>query len=172
MKVSVFRCGYRTREAEREREYEVSPLAIVARDNVLYLVCCLWNYGDEMQLALHRMTSAELLDSESSVPDGFDLDAYIARGEFDIVTGEMLRLEARFSRGAAYHLRETPVAADQTLPEQGGDLLLAATVPDTLQLRWWLLGFGADVEVLGPAALREEMAQTARAMSAQYDHNA
>ncbi len=141
----------------------------MARDNVLYLVCCLWNYGDVIQLALHRMASAELLDAEASVPDGFDLDAYIARGEFDIVTGEMLRLEARFSRDAAYHLRETPVAADQTLIDQGGELLLTATVLDTLQLRWWLLGFGADVEVLAPAGLREEMAQTARAMSVRYE---
>ena len=34
-----------------------------------------------------------------------------------------------------------------------------ASVPDTLELRLWLNSFGAEVEVLGPPALREEFAE-------------
>mgnify|MGYP003324733769 CR=1 FL=1 len=33
---------------------------------------------------------------------------------------------------------------------------------DTSQLRWWLLGFGEQVEVIKPAHLREEFRKTAQ----------
>lgn len=35
---------------------------------------------------------------------------------------------------------------------EDGGAEIRATVPDTLQLRWWLLGLGSNVEVLGPEA--------------------
>jgi predicted DNA-binding transcriptional regulator YafY len=33
---------------------------------------------------------------------------------------------------------------------------LMATVKDTQELRWWLLGFGEGVEIIEPASLRAE----------------
>jgi predicted DNA-binding transcriptional regulator YafY len=45
---------------------------------------------------------------------------------------------------------------------------LQATVPDTAQLRWWLRGFGSEVEVLEPSAIREEFALLSASMSNIY----
>ena len=66
-------------------------------------------------------------------------------------------------------LRERPLAPDQQL-EPGGDngFVLRASVADTMRLRWWLLGFGDRITVLGPDRLREEMAATVRRMAAVY----
>jgi len=41
-------------------------------------------------------------------------------------------------------------------------------VKDTLELRWWLLGFGDKVEVLAPKALREEFSAVTQRMAVQY----
>ena len=49
---------------------------------------------------------------------------------------------------------------------QGGTL--TATVADTAELRWWLLGFGDGVEVLGPKALRREIGETASNVARMY----
>ena len=46
--------------------------------------------------------------------------------------------------------------------------MVTATVPDTSQLRWWLLGFGGEVEVLKPGSLRRKIADAARAMARRY----
>ena len=43
-------------------------------------------------------------------------------------------------------------------------LEIVATVHDNPQLRWWLLAFGDQVEVLKPASLREEFLKIAQAM--------
>ena len=102
-------------------------------------------------------------------PAGFDLDAYIASGAFGYPVGGAIRLEALFSEGAAFHLGERPLSEDQRLePTDDGRVLLTATVQDTSELRWWLLGFGDQVEVLAPESIREEMARIARNMDAKY----
>jgi predicted DNA-binding transcriptional regulator YafY len=48
-------------------------------------------------------------------------------------------------------------------------VLARATVENTAELRWWLLGFGELVEVLAPADLRDEFRMRATAMVALYD---
>jgi predicted DNA-binding transcriptional regulator YafY len=80
-----------------------------------------------------------------------------------------MRLDVRFTPEAATHLTETPVSEDQKLGDDAeGRVRLRATVADTPQLRWWLLGFGDAVEVVGPAALREWFAQTTARMAKSY----
>jgi len=47
-------------------------------------------------------------------------------------------------------------------------LLVKAKVSDTAQLRWWLLGFAGQVEVIKPNSLREEMIQNIKSMNKRY----
>jgi predicted DNA-binding transcriptional regulator YafY len=149
-----FSARYRPTEAA-ETTYEVNPLGLVLRDAVTYLVCTLWRYEDVLQFALHRMQAAEILDQPATRPEGFDLDAYIAAGHFaSPYSAEPVRLEALFDADAAYHLRETRLSEDQALFDRpDGRVLVRATVADTGELRWWLLGFGEAVEVLSPKDL-------------------
>lgn len=144
---------YRSRAADADelKSYEVSPLGLVARGPLLYLVCTFWDYQDIRQIALHRLVSAVLTDKEVARPEGFDLDRYIEQGEFQYPVGPMIQLKARFTREAAAHLYETPLSEDQTIETIDADyVLVTATVRDTAQLEWWLRGFGNFVEVLAP----------------------
>ncbi len=166
-----FQAVYRSRsQGDRRRDYVVNPLGLVVCDRVIYLVATLWDYADVLQLALHRMDEATLLDAPARRPPDFDLGDYVARYHFDYhVASEPLRLEALFDSDVAYHLYETPLGEDQELTPAGdGRVHLSATVADTLQLRWWLQGFGRRVEVLGPPGLRAEFAATVRALAERY----
>ena len=61
----------------------------------------------------------------------------------------------------ANYLAETPLSADQKIePEADGRVRLTATVNDTWQLHWWLMGQGDGIEVCAPMALREEIIAT------------
>jgi len=58
---------------------------------------------------------------------------------------------------------------DQTITEQpDGRMLVTATVQDTSELRWWLLGFGDGVEVLKPLKLRKHFVEIAANMASTY----
>ena len=163
-----FDLRYFSRTHDREQSYLVHPLGLLLRDQVIYLVCTLWDYQDLIQLALHRMRQVELRDEPAREPEGFDLDRYIRDGDFTYEAGECIRLEARFAREAAFHLHETPLSDDQLLEDDGEQVRVTATVLDSQPLRWWLRAFGPQVEVRGPEALRRDMADEARQLAEAY----
>lgn len=165
-----FRTSYRKRGESAASEYVVNPLGLVIQEQLTYLVATLWDYDNVIFLALHRMESAELLDELCRVPDGFDLQAYLDSSPLQFPEGDQpLKLEVLFDAEAGAHLRETPLSGDQTITKRQDErLLIKATVADTAQLRWWLLGFGEKVEVAKPKKLREEFAAVADRMSNCY----
>lgn len=151
-----------------EKSYLVSPLGLVARGAVIYLVCTLWDYADIRQLVLHRVLAASPTAEPVLRPEGFELDAYIRSGAFQYPIGPAISLCAKFERGAAAHLCETALSVDQVIENiDENHVLVKATVLDTSQLEWWLLGFGDLVEVIEPATLRDRVrACVARAAGA------
>lgn len=164
------RLHYRKRDSAAPTTYSaVHPLAVVQRGGVIYLVCMFGDFDDVRTIALHRVERAEMLYEPSRRQPGFDIDAYIASGQFGVITGAPIQLRAVFSRVAGEHLHETPLVADQQLSTMDdGQLLLAATVPHTRALVWWLLGFGDAVVVQEPKMLREELASIAGRMVRAY----
>lgn len=161
---------YRKRDAEAPTVYAaVHPLAVVQRGGVVYLVCMFDHYDDVRTVVLHRVQKAEALYEPARKHPGFDIDVYIGSGQFGVIAGEPFVLRAVFSRAAGEHLFETPLSADQVLTSDAhGRLRLAATVPNTRALVWWLLGFGDGVVIEEPASLRDELVGIAQRMVAAY----
>lgn len=161
---------YDSREQGKTKTYEVSPLGVVQRGAVTYLIGTIYNYTDTRLFALHRIKNAHLLDRPVITPENFDLAAYIEHGFLGFDNKGNIKLTVRLTEAAAAHLWETPLAANQIIePDQAGYVKVQATVSDTAQLRWWLLGFSDQLEVLEPAFLREEFATTTASMHNIYN---
>jgi predicted DNA-binding transcriptional regulator YafY len=110
-----------------------------------------------------------LSDRIVRVPDGFNLDDYIAHGEFDLPFGDEIELTLKINGFMKQLLSETPLSETQSIQDLDDDyFLIQATVKDTGQLRWWIQSFGSSIEVIEPLDLREEFAQEARALMAIY----
>ena len=166
-----FQARYHRRHDGAVKDYVVNPLGVVFRDGVVYLVCTLYDYDDVLQLALHRLLAAEPLETRARRPEGFDLGHYVDDGglNFKLSDGP-LTLELLLDPETAFHLRETPLSQDQVMEDTAdGHVRLTATVADTAQVRWWLLGLGDQVEVISPQSLRETIATTLRQAAARYD---
>jgi len=157
------------REKE-EKSYSIHPLGIVAMEQVLYLICTIKDYQDPRFLAIHRISKAVLLDQPVAIPDGFVIDDFITR-EFGIRIGSKpIPLVLRVKGLMGKYLVETPLAADQQVISVDNEWTrLEATVPDTVQLRKWILSLGADAIVDGPTALRMEIAEEAGKLAMHYD---
>lgn len=146
---------YRSRGQKRSRPLTLNPLALVVQETVYYLVTMVDPFEDIVHTALHRMSRPVALESEVREPEGFDLDAHIQAGRFQYASGRMIRLVARFDEYAAQSLLEAPLSADQSAKAlHDGRIEIAATVMESNQLVWWLLGFGSNVEVVEPQELR------------------
>ena len=160
---------YRSRGARAASDYLLSPLALVHRGPVAYVIGTLFDYKDPRLFAMHRIERAEPDEGKVRRPPQFDLGAFLVAGRMDFGEGKPITFAAVFDDTVAEHLLETPLSTDQrTSVAADGRIRVSATVADTPQLRWWLLGFGANVEVLSPAELRAEIEAEARAMVLHY----
>jgi len=137
-------------------------LGLIMRGPVSYLVAIAWDYTDVRLYALHRFKKAAILDQPANIPSGFNLDEAIADGLANFANaGERIRLELRCAEWIATYLDETQLSADQEIKDDAdGWKRLTATVSDTWQLRWWLMGQGSGIEVCAPQRLRDEIKLT------------
>ena len=156
---------YTNRTSEAPRRMTLHPLALVVRDSVHYLLATVWDFTDVRQMVLHRMSSARLLEESAQEPPGFDLDDYIRQGGFDYSSGEKIALMARFDAYAGKALLETPLTPEQTHEIlEDGRIEIRASINDSEQLRWWLMGFGRGVEVIAPENLQQDLRQEVEAL--------
>jgi predicted DNA-binding transcriptional regulator YafY len=161
--------SYLKRGADELRQYRLHPLALVQRGPVSYLYCLVNSDDRPRTFAMHRIRSAQVLTDQAKIPADFSIDTLIASGELGFGEGRQIHLEAVFQHGAGDHLFETPVSANQVLAKtRDSKLRLKATVADTQQLVWWLLGFGGSVEIIKPLSLRKRMAEEIETMSGVY----
>lgn len=166
---------YRGKHEDESKPIVLSPLGIVVRTGIIYLVATAWKYGDIRHYVLHRMSEPNLMDEPVETPRDFQLKDHLgADGPFAYpADGDKLELRALFDAGAGAHLTECRLAADhQATQLEDGRVLVEATVADTAQLRWWLSSFGGLVEVLGPPSLRKGFREEAQRLAAIYQPDA
>jgi predicted DNA-binding transcriptional regulator YafY len=75
----------------------------------------------------------------------------------------------RFSPTVAGRVQETRWHPTQSVAlADDGSLSWSAIVAGTVEIRSWILGWGADVEVLAPAELRAEIGSILATAAAHY----
>ena len=164
-----FKATYKPRNRE-PREYLLSPQGLAFRDAVTYLVANHRDYDDVVMFALHRFIEVEETDESKRQLADFNIDDWVGRGGFDADQhDETIRLVARFAPEIGDHLFETPLEGQRSLVVCDDQRLeLTAEVRDTHQLRWWLRGFGPDVEVIEPSNVRAWLAKGAQEQARLY----
>ena len=150
----------------RVRPYLIEP-SLTTR--ALYLIG--W---DETRAAMRTFKLARIEDVTLTTatfeppPDG-TIEETFSRA-WDIIADQpAVEVVLRFSSAVAGRVAETRWHPSQAI-EQGdeGSLTWRARVSGTLEIRSWILGWGADVEVLAPANLRHEVARSVQAAAAAY----
>lgn len=160
---------YQSRAAEQPRRLRLHPHALVLRDGVLYLLATINDHSDIRQLAVHRIKKSDLTGSKAHRQPEFDLEQYIQEGHFSYAEGEPIELVALFDAYVARHLLECPLSLNQTVEEQpDGRMEVRATVQNSQQLMWWLMGFGDSVEVVAPAELRSRVHDQVMRLAERY----
>ncbi len=148
-----------SRDAETDRR--VDPYHVTFYSGGLYLMGYCHLRRDVRIFATERIRAVTALRETFVRPADFDAEAYL-RGAWGIVRGDLVAVRVVFSRAAAPHVRGRLWHSSQEVRElPGGRLELQLLVADTLEVRRWLLGFGAEVEVLAPLALGEAIRREA-----------
>ncbi|MFJ6700950.1 helix-turn-helix transcriptional regulator [Streptomyces sp. NPDC091272] len=154
----------------------LDPYGLVLKGGIWY-VCARADPGEVRVYRLDRFRAVAVTDEHFVRDEAFDLPAFWESRAADFARS-LLRTEAvlRLSeRGAAAlpravdraAAREALASADP--PDPAGWIRTTLRVESLEVAASQLLSLGADVEVLGPPALRTHMTDTTRRMSALYD---
>ncbi len=151
-------------------EQEVSPLGLILKDRHIYLVCTFWEYERPLQIALSRIDKIAITEKSVKLLPNFNLQIFVEQGHSSLKKShQQLEVVLKFTKPASKHFFETPISSNQEIEEVDEKFnKVSVTVDDTKEFRWWLLGFGAQVEVLAPEELREEFTCIAMKMNHIY----
>lgn len=160
---------YLSRGADEPKELVLHPQALIVREGVFYLIAQVEGYKDLRQFALHRMQAAESTHRDADQLPDFDLDDYLEKGAFSYPQGGQIDLVVKCDAEVAKHLFETPLTPEQTTEVlHDGRVEIRASVLDSQQLRWWIQGFGAHMEVVAPDHLRDHFKAVSQQLSECY----
>lgn len=154
-------CSYYSAHRDHRSQLVLSPLGLVQRGEITYLVATAEPYEDVRQFALHRMSGVVLTNTPVKASENFDLKAYASSGamQFGDNAGEVITLEAWVSEGLLRLLRETPLNADmETMSSEGGGWI-RAKVANSWELEWWLLSHTGSIAITAPETLKQRLLQ-------------
>ncbi|MGI8608008.1 MAG: helix-turn-helix transcriptional regulator [Candidatus Dormibacteria bacterium] len=155
-------------ETERRiHPYFMEPISLMSRGTYLF-----GKDIDKRELRvfkLDRIKKAEVLATDAYIPDDATLQKQVADSWGVWNQGRVQTVELLFNRDVARRLTETMWHPSQVLTRQkGGAILLTLKVRGLVEITPWILSWGADVEVVGPAELRKAVAATAARMAGTY----
>lgn len=153
------------------KESVINPLGLVMRGPMLYLVSNYHGYDDIRITSLHRITTATIEMTDLVTPKGFSLDDTLNSGlmNWRLDPGKPKNFEIEVTKDVASYLDESRINPTQTIKQlDDGNSLVKFSSEDTLELRQWLLGFGSEVVVNKPAAVRKWIMEMGRDIVEQY----
>ncbi len=146
----------------------VDPYGFIFRNERWYLVAhCHWR-GEIKLFRIDRISEAAVTDRAFIRPPNFQLLAYMGSA-WSVVRGNPRKVVVRFSGDAARMIGEGKWHATQkisSLPD--GCLEFSAEVADPAEMLPWILGFGAEAEIIEPAQLKRSAAEWARSVLDLY----
>jgi predicted DNA-binding transcriptional regulator YafY len=164
-----------------ERVYRMSPLALVDRAGVLYLIA--WgpdSPGNQFMFRMDRLSDVRVSDEPADQDPAFDLTKYVeTESKFHFMPEPEVELKLRVyesvngeqGRRSSHMLREFRLSSDQGPVEEGENhsFVLTARVKPSVMLRQFLHSHSDSIEILAPQSLRDEFAQRARNLLKRYD---
>jgi proteasome accessory factor B len=153
------------------RKAKVHPLAIEpsALTHALYLLA--WDESRKARrtFKVERILTASLTPSTFEPVAGYSAAAELARAWDVMADEELLSVVIRFAPAVAKRAAETRWHPSQeTELQTDGSMLWRATVAGLREIRIWIMGWGADCEVLEPAVLRDDVATELSRAAALY----
>jgi predicted DNA-binding transcriptional regulator YafY len=155
--------------ATRKRIVDPYHLASVAGD--WYLIAyCHWR-EDVLMFVPSRIRSLREMEERFERPADFRIEEYLDHS-FRAVRGDGApqRIRLRFAPEAAKYVRErTWHPSQKSQLRRDGSLIVTLQLNHTLEVKRWVLSYGAGCEVLEPAELRREVQEELRRTISQYD---
>lgn len=153
------RLRHRGVQNEKATEREVDPYRLWYVNNGLYLVGHDRSSAASRTFAVERIQSVKATNRRFEVPADFNFERF-TESAFSMIWGDAQEVKIRFSPWQANYIQERTWHPSQKIEtERDGSIILTLQVADLGEVKRWLIGFGAEAEVLEPRELLGEIAR-------------
>lgn len=140
----------------------VDPYRFWYTGDGLYLVAYDHEKEDIRTFAAERIQSVVTTNQRFTIGDDFDFEAF-TRTAFPVHGGEPQRVRIRFSPEQAPYVKERHWHSSQKFtPQEDGSVVMELQVGSLWEVKRWLIGWGADAEVVEPLRLKTEIVAECR----------
>ncbi len=162
--------AYGTERGPRQARVRPYLLEPSVQTHALYLIGHDEERNGLRTFKVERMTDLTVTSETFEPPEGGAMEELLGHA-WDIIADQAeVDVLLRFAPGVAARVREaTWHPTEQVTTEDDGSLVWRAKVSGTIEIRLWILSWGADVEVLAPIDLREDVAATLRTALEHYE---
>lgn len=137
----------------RKTKRNIHPLKLFYKSKEWYVKAYCTKKHDFRLFKINRIVECELLDEDFTPADFPDLQ--------DTEQNTYNKIVLRFPKEMAYRIYDE-FTDDELAEQENGDLIATAYMPEDTWLIGYLLSFGAYVEVIEPAYLREILCNEAK----------
>jgi len=161
--------SYRDKEGVVSKR-TVEPYGFVVSAGRVYCVARDRGKGAIRTFAIDSIEAPNVTASTFVRPSDFDVEAYAANSISGVMTGgESTEVRVRFDKRVAKAAAAASVVADRTVVRNAdGAVEIVYRVGDVAELIRWVLGWGAQAEILAPAAARAEARELAGRIAERY----
>lgn len=148
----------------------VHPYSFVEHKNAIYLLAFDPNAQKIKEYKLDRIEDVNPIKETFVKPADFNAETYLSNS-FGVYPGDSEPFEVivQFSASVARYVLESRWKGCVSLEKAtDGRVLGVFSLSSTLELKSWVLGFGASAEIVSPQSLRNEIAADVAALAALY----
>jgi proteasome accessory factor B len=146
---------------------ELSPYHLLYSQRAWYVMGFSSLHKSIRTFKLNRIKQLQMLDKCFIEGDDFDLSDYIGRACSLIPEGRIYNVKLRFLPKVANNVTEVQWHSTQMVRfENDGSAIVEFRVDGIGEIFWWILGYGDQVQVLAPKALRQKVISAAKNMLA------
>ena len=157
----VVRALYHPARSASPEEYHLQPLGIIWHRGTLYVVAATAVDATAKHFKVDRIRDAEVLDEPFERRTDFDLQQHLTDsfGAYQ-KSGPLQTVRLHFAEPVARYVTEHHWHHSETFEEQpDGSLIVELQLSDLTEVKSWILGFGSQVVVIAPEALRGAVQQ-------------
>lgn len=149
--------SYHSFSDDKDKNFKIDPLHFFEHQGGLYIFVNATSFGDILKLAVDRINKVEEAGESFEYPKDFD-PVESQKHAFGLVSDDPLKVEIWFSANQARYIKERIWAVDQEIIDQDdGSIILKMQTSGSFEVKKWVLGYGAEAEVLEPDDLRKEI---------------
>ncbi|MEW6079597.1 MAG: transcriptional regulator [Thermodesulfobacteriota bacterium] len=159
---------YFTMSRGEDTRRRIDPYSMWYFDGSFYVIGYCHSRKDIRVFAVDRIKAFRVSAETFQRPEKFSGGEFM-KTSFGVFQGKPTRVRIRFSAAVAGYVREKKWHESQVLTDNpDGSVDLEMEVAGIREIKLWILGWGAQAEVLFPEALRKEIRAEIRAMKARY----